>query len=626
MGGITSFPATSEQKPFPSEQAGNRPSTSQNFASPQHDTDTDPDHDQEYDGDTDPETHVPTKPTQSDGDSAAGSAATDPTPSTLQPPSASESLNLKLPPRSRRTSSAASAINANSTFLTRLWRRTPNNKRRHLSSTDPDLAKATSQSFDIPNHNANNSNISHYHSAPASRGATFAPEKDWKSTDDLQEVPLRDDTSTPYSNHSIKSPQNVPFRSDGDIIYSAPDETEMMLDGNSVTGLDHRRSSASISSLATSAPAANYRHRASIASTEFPDQVSNRPTKEVQVVKGKTRSARRRQEMEAEDCNQTGQSIYEMRIQDSYFSTPARTRPREYVQMQEADQSRRDSRAAKKQEKRASREVRKEENLRRKGKAAPPPPDRGTVQYAIQDAKRIGVLNLCRMGLDRVPDVVFEDIPGTTRVINISFNNLDSLDPKFTEFVLVQRLVLNGNFLQTLPSSIVKMTELRTLDLARNKLAQLPDVFASMTRLENVNLSDNHLTSLPDSFASLSLVTLNLSGNSITVPPRVIEAMYSLEKLFLNKNRIVAVPPAWSSLPHLQTLNLDENFIADLPDIFLSECQTVFDLSIRRNPLKMSRLRSKPSWCVYEARRLAYFRHRIDNGSKSLEDLDVADP
>ncbi|WP_375457242.1 leucine-rich repeat domain-containing protein [uncultured Methylobacterium sp.] len=59
-------------------------------------------------------------------------------------------------------------------------------------------------------------------------------------------------------------------------------------------------------------------------------------------------------------------------------------------------------------------------------------------------------------------------------------------------------LSLKGLGLDTLPTEIGELTELRTLDVDFNRLSTLPDWIGNLTGLQSLNLSGNGLSTLPD--------------------------------------------------------------------------------------------------------------------------------
>lgn len=325
-----------------------------------------------------------------------------------------------------------------------------------------------------------------------------------------------------------------------------------------------------------------------------------------------------------DDTNQTGQSEYEMKMQDRYFSTPNRKRSEAYHKAVDADRAKKDERRARKVEKKGNKE-------KRVGRKKNPPPPQlhelapNTVPWAIENTKRVGILNLSKMDLDRFPEEVFDSMPGTARIINLSFNRLVELDPRICDYVLVQRLIASCNFLSSVPPSLGRMTALKKLDLARNKLTALPDVFSGMRLLEVVDLSGNMLTELPDSFSTLQLTALNLSRNQFSIAPLQLDTMEWLMELDLSENQLTAVPETWISLARLITLNLDSNKISDFPNVMLQLCADLLTLRLHENPIKMSVLEAKDAFPAFNERRRNKLRRQITAGAITEADLCPAD-
>lgn len=320
-----------------------------------------------------------------------------------------------------------------------------------------------------------------------------------------------------------------------------------------------------------------------------------------------------------DETNQTGLSHYEMRIMDSFYSAPVRPRSKAYTEAQEADQSRRtdrvDRRAAKK-ERRASRSSKKK---------APVEHEPNTVGWALDNTKKLGILNLSKMDLSEVPAEVFDSMPGTARIINISCNRLTTLDERLCDYVLVQRLIVSANLLTSIPITISRMTALKNLHLARNKLTDLPDAFSGMRFLEQVDLSENHLSSLPASLMTVNLKALNISKNNFSEAPVEISTMEWLMNLDMSHNLLKRVPAEYGALHQMIGLNLDNNDISDLPNEILETCTELVTLRLRANPITMSVLEEKQSYSQFNARRNMKFRRQLDSGTISEADLLPAD-
>lgn len=318
-----------------------------------------------------------------------------------------------------------------------------------------------------------------------------------------------------------------------------------------------------------------------------------------------------------DDTNQTGLSHHEMRIQDSFFSAPNRPRSKAYTAARDADHAKR---AAKKEKKATRKNKRRNKGQDAEGELVP-----NTVAWAIANTKRLGILNLSKLHLQSVPPEVFDSLPGTARIINVSFNQISVLDDRICDYVLVQRLIANGNLLTSIPPNIVRMTALKKLDLAHNKLTQLPDAFEGMRFLEHVDLSHNLLEQLPPSFASLQLTALNLSHNKLTLAPLQVASMEWLMDLDLSGNQLTSVPSEYMSLTQLIALNLESNKVSDFPNALLQYCTELVTLRLRDNPITMPVLVAMQSYPTFCDRRRLKLKRQIDSGAISEADLYPAD-
>ncbi|CDF38927.1 Leucine-rich repeat-containing protein [Chondrus crispus] len=309
-----------------------------------------------------------------------------------------------------------------------------------------------------------------------------------------------------------------------------------------------------------------------------------------------------------------------MRIQDSFFSAPNRNRSKAYTAAKEAENAKKQAKAERKAERAAKK--------KRKSKKGTDTPELvpNTVPWAIENTKKLGILNLSKMQLESVPDEVFESLPGTARILNISFNRITELDTRLCDYVLVQRLIANGNLLSSIPQNIVRMTALKKLDLASNKLTSLPDAFTGMRVLEHVDLSDNKLSELPPSFAELQLTALSLGRNAFTTAPLQVTSMEWLMALDLSHNQITSVPESYMSLTQLTALNLEHNKLADFPNVILQMCVELVTLRLTDNPMRMAALEGKASYVDFAERRRTKLRRQLDAGTITEADLLPCNP
>lgn len=320
-----------------------------------------------------------------------------------------------------------------------------------------------------------------------------------------------------------------------------------------------------------------------------------------------------------DDTNQTGLSHYEMRIQDRFYSAPDRPRSKAYREKEQADRQRKSAR----EERKANKAARRKSKQKSHSNAEETQPT--AVSRALEDTKKLGILNLSKMDLSAVPDEVFESMPGTARIINVQFNQLTELDVRLCDYVLVQRLIANANLLTSIPTTISRMTALKKLDLARNRLTNLPDAFGGMRQLEHVDLSENELTTVPPSLTTLSLTALNLSRNNLTIVPVGISSLQWLMDLDLSFNRLEQVPQEFMHLTQLIALNLEDNQLKDFPNEILQGCSELVTLRLRSNPISMQLLEMKDAFSQFHHRRTIKFKRQLDAGTISEADLRPAD-
>ncbi|NXC73274.1 TLR21 protein, partial [Anhinga anhinga] len=171
--------------------------------------------------------------------------------------------------------------------------------------------------------------------------------------------------------------------------------------------------------------------------------------------------------------------------------------------------------------------------------------------------------------------------------LDVAQNNLgdESLMPAFCEgaFPQLQVLSLQHNNLTSYHSvckSVQLLRELQHLDLSQNKLtADLSSSCQWPVALRIFNLSDTGLdevlTPLPPSLEVLDMSCNHLHAVDISLS--------SLKKLFLNQNMLQAAPSI-RNYPMLDTLDLDNNSITELPWDEVKLLGHIWDVAAAGNP------------------------------------------
>ncbi|NXN82678.1 TLR2 protein, partial [Bombycilla garrulus] len=177
------------------------------------------------------------------------------------------------------------------------------------------------------------------------------------------------------------------------------------------------------------------------------------------------------------------------------------------------------------------------------------------------------------------------------RSLNLAQNSLGdgSLTPAFCQgaFPQLQELILHHNHLSSFHSvceGVRRLPELQHLDLSHNKLVAAPSSSCRWpASLLHFNLSNTGLEEVPTPLPA-SLEVLDMSHNHLHAADI---SLSSLKKLFLNQNLLQAVPSI-RNYPRLDTLQLDNNSISELPRDEVKLLGRLQDVAMADNPFSCS--------------------------------------
>ncbi|KAK9389949.1 hypothetical protein V1515DRAFT_636653 [Lipomyces mesembrius] len=180
----------------------------------------------------------------------------------------------------------------------------------------------------------------------------------------------------------------------------------------------------------------------------------------------------------------------------------------------------------------------------------------------IQEARKTGTLQLSKLGLSNVPDVVYELLQKGHHK-GVSHSKPNSI-PELTAFVATHNSIerLDGRFPDVFSCLV-------SVDLRHNGLRKIPLSMNKLYSLNVLNLSSNKLTneSLSVLFTISSLVDLDIQVNRFDGEiPSCLCNLVSLEALNVNGNEFSSVAPtAFTALCHLQKLNVKSNKLRRFP-------------------------------------------------------------
>ncbi|CAN0069149.1 unnamed protein product, partial [Ectocarpus sp. 8 AP-2014] len=149
-------------------------------------------------------------------------------------------------------------------------------------------------------------------------------------------------------------------------------------------------------------------------------------------------------------------------------------------------------------------------------------------------------------------------------------NRLSAVPPELFSLESLSLLDLTGNAIRELPEEgLGAAVALKGLLLSGNRLSRLPSSVGSLHGLETLELSDNTIRSLPESIDGLKrLATLTVSNNGLASLPESVGGLRSVKMLDLSRNGIETVPKdGLARLGALTSLDLRENKLTEVPPL-----------------------------------------------------------
>ncbi|KAK5909522.1 volume-regulated anion channel subunit LRRC8A [Gymnodraco acuticeps] len=172
-------------------------------------------------------------------------------------------------------------------------------------------------------------------------------------------------------------------------------------------------------------------------------------------------------------------------------------------------------------------------------------------------------LELIRCDLERIPHSIF------------SLHNLQEIDLKDNNLKTIEEII-----------SFQHLHRLVCLKLWYNQIAYIPIQIGTLTNLEKLYLNRNKIEKMPSQlFYCRKLRFLDLSHNNLTYIPADIGFLQNLQYLAVTANRIESLPNELFQCKKLRTLNLGNNCLQSLPSRF-GELTGLTQLELRGNRLE----------------------------------------
>ena len=136
------------------------------------------------------------------------------------------------------------------------------------------------------------------------------------------------------------------------------------------------------------------------------------------------------------------------------------------------------------------------------------------------------------------------------------------------ELITLKWLLLDGNYLESLPNEIGQLLSLERLDICDNKLTTLPSGICELLNLKSLNVKHNMLTSLPTDVGKLKKIKeLDVSWNNITYLPAGLWNLKSLKTLRLESNDLSSISVDIGKLVNLTELDVSRTCLSVLPNL-----------------------------------------------------------
>ena len=175
--------------------------------------------------------------------------------------------------------------------------------------------------------------------------------------------------------------------------------------------------------------------------------------------------------------------------------------------------------------------------------------------------------------------------------LDITNNAITSLPPTSDEISNLRFLNVAGNRLSSLPFELLVSLPLVGIDAARNRLsgALFPTCVSGLLELKSLDVAHNALTSVVEGgvIELPSLQSLNVTENKLAQMPEM-WGWTELLTLMIAGNRLPSIPESLTSLQKLKTIDISRNDVKIL-DERLGLMDTLVMLNVASNPLRERR-------------------------------------
>lgn len=175
----------------------------------------------------------------------------------------------------------------------------------------------------------------------------------------------------------------------------------------------------------------------------------------------------------------------------------------------------------------------------------------------------LGALTLRSLnaGSNKISDIAVLKACKDLRVLDLSNNDLTSVNGMLCEANELRTLNLSGNFIKAMDGAFASLAKVERLNLSANVLTSVPKGIEALQELVEINLSDNRLTTIDEAFFFLGLEEVDLSSNQLKT--LYLHDLDDLEKMVLDSNPIQKIEVDESFAPYLKEFSCDSCELSD---------------------------------------------------------------
>lgn len=212
-------------------------------------------------------------------------------------------------------------------------------------------------------------------------------------------------------------------------------------------------------------------------------------------------------------------------------------------------------------------------------------------------------VDLSSCNLSSIPDIIYQH-GEHIETLNLGNNSVSDIPDDIIKLRKLRILFFADNKFETVPLVLGSMESLYMLSFKNNRLSSIPDESLS-TSLGWLIVTGNSITALPSSIGKLTkLRKLMLSGNQIQELPYSMRRCTELELLRLSDNCLTSIPSWLLELPKLSWLAFNGNPISAFPSDYNKSDGLVAEIDWKDVNIEMShKLGEGASGMVYRGKR-----------------------